>query len=151
MSEQILDALLEAVAAEIGMADAAPIVAARSIEVQGFECSFEVPESDGDALYLLFDFGITTAGRTLRLYTAMLEANLTTYAQDQAQLGIDAGTGVVILIVRIPGLLSIDATWLADTLIHYAEHGLYWRDTIFQSSDEMFEGVSRGDFEWIRA
>jgi len=151
MSTQALDALLEAVATEIGMADPKPVVSSKMIEVQGFECSFEIPESDSDALYLLFDFGVATAGRTLRLFTAMLEANLTTYAQDQAQLGIDSETGVVILIVRIPNVHDIDPSWLADTLLHYSEHGLYWRDTIFQATDEMFEAISQGDFEWIRA
>ena len=151
MSKEALDSLLEAVAGEVGMPDPTPIVSSRMIEVQGFECSFEIPESDPDALYLLFDFGVATAGRTLRLFTAMLEANLTTYAQDQAQLGIDSDTGVVILIVRVPRVDDIDPAWLADTLLHYAEHGLYWRDTIFQASDEMFEGISLGDYEWIRA
>jgi hypothetical protein len=151
MSDQILESLLEAVAVEAGMGDPSAVVSARRIEVQGFECSFEIPESDSDALYLLFDFGIATAGRTLRLFTAMLEANLTTYAQDQAQLGIDAASGVAILIVRIPGVHEIDIGWLLDTLAHYASHGLYWRETIFQATDEMFEGISRGDFHWIMA
>ncbi len=151
MSDQLLDALLEGVALEVGMGDPSSVVEARRIEVQGFECSFEITESDSDALYLLFDFGIATAGRTLRLFTAMLEANLTTYAQDQAQLGIDATTGVAILIIRIPGVQEIEAPWLVDTLVHYSSHGLYWRDTIFQATDEMYEGISLGDFEWILA
>ena len=150
MSDNVLDALLEAVAAEVGLADPSPVLQSRMIEVDGFECSFEISEADPEALYLLFDFGIATAGRTLRLFTAMLEANLTTYAQDQAQLGIDAETGNSILIVRIPGVNEIDVGWLVDTLVHYATHGRYWRDTIFRASDEMFEGISRGDYEWIR-
>jgi len=150
MSDGVLDTLLQAVAAEVGLADPAPVVESRVIEIDGFACSFEVSDADADALYLLFDFGIATAGRTLRLFTAMLEANLTTYAQDQAQLGIDAETGTTMLVVRIPGVHGIDIGWLVDTLVHYATHGHYWRDTIFQASDEMFEGISRGDYEWIR-
>lgn len=150
MSDGVLDALLAEVAAEVGLADPSSVVSSRRMEIDGFECSFEVSEADADALYLLFDFGIATAGRTLRLFTAMLEANLTTYAQDQAQLGIDADTGATMLVVRIPGLQGIDIGWLVDTLVHYATHGRYWRDTIFQASDEMFEGISRGDYEWIR-
>ena len=151
MSDEALHGLLAAIAAEVGLTDVAGVVAARMLEVQGFECTFDIPESDSDALYLLFNFGISTAGRTLRLYTAMLEANLTTYAQDQAQMGIDADTGVAFLIVRVPGVSGIDVGWLAETLVHYSTHGLYWRDSIFQASDEMFEGISRGDYEWIRA
>jgi hypothetical protein len=150
MSDDILDQLLEAIAAEVGLGDPTPVLESRSIEVLGFECAFEIPESDSNALYLLFNFGISTAGRTLRLFTAMLEANLTTYAQDQAQLGIDAETGAAMLIVRIPDVAGIDIRWLTDTLEHYATHGQYWRDTIFQATDEMFEGISRGDYEWIR-
>jgi hypothetical protein len=148
---QLLDQLLAAVAAEVGLNDSASVITARMIEVQGFECSFEITESDSDALYLLFNFGISTAGRTLRLFTAMLEANLTTYAQDQAQLGIDADSGAAFLIVRIAGAQTIDVGWLVETMAHYAAHGLYWRDSIFQASDEMFEGISRGDYEWILA
>lgn len=150
MADELLDGLLTAIAAEVGLVDAAGVVAARMLEVQGFECIFDIPEADNDSLYLLFNFGISTAGRTLRLYTAMLEANLTTYAQDQAQMGIDAETGVTYLIVRIPGVRGVDVSWLAETLVHYSTHGLYWRDSIFQASDEMFEGISRGDYEWIR-
>ena len=151
MSDEILDGLLTAVSQEVGLADPGPVLDTRMIEVQGFECSFEMPESDPNALYLLFNFGISTAGRALRLFTAMLEANLTTYAQDQAQLGIDADTGAAMLIVRIPDASSVDIGWLVDIMVHYSSHGLYWRDTIFQATDEMFEGISRGDYEWIRA
>jgi hypothetical protein len=151
MAEDVLVGLLEAVAGEVGVHDVAGVVAARMLEVQGYECCFDLVESDPDALYLLFNFGIPTAGRTLRLYTAMLEANLTTYAQDQAQMGVDGETGVAYLIVRIPGIGSIDVGWLVETLLHYATHGQYWRESIFQATDEMFEGILRGDYEWIRA
>ena len=36
-------------------------------------------------------------------------------------------------------------------VIDYAEHGRYWRDQIVQSTDEMFEGISNGDYTWLRA
>ncbi len=146
-----LDDLLRDLCAEIGLVDVQSVIENRMLEVEGFECSLEMPESDPGTLYLLFNFGIATAGRTLRLFKAMLEANLTTYAQDQAQLGIDADSGVTLLIVRVSAADEIDATWLADTLSHYAQHGLYWRENIFKAEDEMFEGLAQGNYEWIRA
>lgn len=150
MSAEILDQLIENLCVEVGVGDPASIVAARMLDVSGFECSFEIPEVDPDALYLLFNFGIATAQRTLRLFSAMLEANLTTYAQDQAQMGLDSDTGSVLLIVRLPGLNQIDPAWLAETLLHYAQHGLYWRDNIFQAEDEMFAALCEGEYQWIR-
>ena len=151
MSAELLDGLLSDLCAVIDIYDVSGVIETRMIEVKGFECSFEMTDADPGALYLMFNFGIATAGRTLRLFTAMLEANLTTYAQDQAQLGIDAQTGVALLIVRVPDATEVSASWLADTLVHYAEHGVYWRDNIFQAEDEMFEGIASGDYQWIRA
>lgn len=150
-TDTTLEDLIRALCAEIGMADAQAVVDNKMLEVEGFECSMEMPESDPGTLYLLFNFGIATAGRTLRLFRSMLEANLTTYAQDQAQLGIDADSGVTLLIVRVPVASEIEAGWLADTLTHYAQHGLYWRENIFKAEDEMFEGIALGNYEWIRA
>jgi hypothetical protein len=147
----MLDDLLQSLCAEVGMHDHRTVVESRMIEVEGFECTFEMTEEDPNTIYLLFNFGIVTVGRTLRLFKAMLEANLTTYAQDQAQLGIDAESGVTLLIVRVPVGGGIDVAWLADTLTHYAQHGLYWRETIFKAEDEMFESLARGDYQWIRA
>jgi type III secretion control protein HpaB len=147
----MLDEVLSAVCAEIGIQDVQACIDARMLSVEGFECSFEMPEGAPETLYLMFNFGIATAGRTLRLFKAMLEANITAYAQDQAQLGIDSDTGVILLIVRVDGANAGDAAWLCDILAHYAEHGRYWRDNIFRADDEMFEGIASGDYIWIRA
>jgi hypothetical protein len=146
----MLDELLRDLCAEVGIANATEVVKRRMIEIKGFECSFELPDNDPGSLYLLFNYGIATAGRTLRLFTSMLEANLTVYAKDQAQLGIDSETGVVLLIVRVAIAGSVDAHWLSETLDHYAEHGVYWRDNIFRADDEMFESIAAGDYAWIR-
>jgi Tir chaperone protein (CesT) family len=147
----MLEALLRSLCEVIELPNVEAVVESRMLDIEGFECSFEMPESDRGTLYLMFNFGIATAGRTLRLFKAMLEANITTYAQDQAQLGIDADTGVILLLVRVPDADEVDASWLADTLSHYASHGIYWRDNIFRSEDEMFEGLASGAYEWIRA
>ncbi len=121
------------------------------MEVEGFEVALSHFENDPDAMYLNFSFGIVTAGRTLRIFRLMLEANLSIYAQDQAQLGLDPDTGGVLLIIRVPMSDDINGTWLADTFAHYSEHGRYWRDSILIASDEMFESLSYGDYSWVRA
>jgi hypothetical protein len=81
----------------------------------------------------------------------MLESNLTLYAQDQAQLGLDPQTGEVLLCVRIAMTAEIDSTWLAETCAHYTEHGRYWRDNLSNASDDMFNGLCEGRYMWIRS
>ena len=150
MQSEELDQLLVQLCEAIGLADSSDVINRRLIEVDGFECSFDISESDPDALYLLVNFGFTTAGRTLKLFRAMLEANLLVYAQDQAQLGIDPETGTILLIIRIVVSGDIDGYWLADTLSHYSEHGRYWREQLFTSEDEMFDAMLSGDYIWMR-
>jgi hypothetical protein len=146
-----IEPLLRELSEAVGFHDVEGVVQRRLIEVEGFECSFDLPESDEGALYLLINFGLPTAGRTLKVFRAMLESNLLVYAQDQAQLGVDPETGTVLLIARIFLGDDVDGSWLADTIAHYCEHGKYWRDHLLCSDDEMFEGISSGEYFWLRA
>jgi hypothetical protein len=143
--------LLEDLCRVIDLHDVASVLERRTIEVEGFRVVLDHVENDEQALYLQFDYGVCTAGRTLKVFRLMLESNLLVYAQDQAQLGLDPATGCAMLIVRVPMLDDIDGHWLADTLIHYTEHGRYWQTNLMQSSDEMFEGISCGQYHWVRA
>lgn len=136
--------------AAIDLPDLNAVLTNRMIEVEGFCVMLDHVESDAEAMYLQFDYGIPTAGRTLRIFRLMLESNLLVYAQDQAQLGVDPETGAALLIVRVPMLDEIDGIWLAETLAHYAEHGRYWRDNMMQSPDQLLEGVASGDYQWLR-
>jgi hypothetical protein len=122
-----------------------------AVEIDGFEILLSHLEADPDAMYLNFHFGIVTAGRTLRVFRLLLEANVQIYAQDQAQMGLNPDTGGVLLICRIPMTDDVDGSWLADTFNHYVEHGKYWRDSIVTATDEMFEGVCSGQYMWLRA
>jgi hypothetical protein len=121
------------------------------IEVEGFEVLLGHYENDPEAMYLNFHFGIVTAGRTLTVFRLLLESNLTVYAQDQAQVGINPDTSGIVLIVRVPMTDDIDGQWLAETLTHYSEHGRYWNGNIVSATDEMFEGICSGDYMWLRA
>ncbi len=134
----------------IGLPDSQAVLDRRAIDVEGFDVVLDHVEADPGAMYVQFDYGIATAGRTLRVFRLMLESNLLVYAQDQAQLGLDPETGAALLILRVPFADDIDGDWVADTLVHYAEHGRYWRDTLMQSTDEMIDGVSGGEFGWIK-
>jgi hypothetical protein len=102
-------------------------------------------------MYLNFHFGVVTAGRSLSVFRLLLESNLTVYAQDQAQVGINPDTGGIILIVRVPMTPDISGQWLAETLSHYAEHGRYWNDNILRAVDEAFDGLCSGDYLWLKA
>jgi len=151
MSMERRDSLIRDMCMHLQIPDADTIIAAGRLTVEGFEVIIDAVEEDLDAFYLNFDYGIVTGGRTLRVFRLMLEANVTIYAQDHAQLGLDGDTGGIILIVRVAYDPDIDGEQLAELLGHYAEHGRYWRDNILQTTDDMFENLSNGTYVWIRA
>lgn len=143
--------LLTALCAELDLPDVQAVLQSRRVEVEGFSVIVDHVANDPQAMYIQFDYGITTAGRTLSIFRLMLESNLLVYAQDQAQLGLDPDTGSTQLIVRVPMTDDIDGGWLMETLTHYAEHGRYWKDHLLQAPDDMFEAISAGDYLWLRA
>ncbi|MFE8646307.1 hypothetical protein ACFX58_14575 [Sphingomonas sp. NCPPB 2930] len=151
MSYQHFEGLVRDLCKELHLPDTEGVLRQGYLSVQGFEIVVANYESDPDAMYLNFNFGVVLAGRSLRIFRLMLEANLTVYAQDQAQLGMDADTGSAHLVVRVPMTAGVDGPWLAETLQHYSSHGSYWRDTLLNSSDEMFNAVTSGHYQWIRA
>ncbi len=151
MGLDLFEALLRELCAVVGLPDAEQMLARRQLQVEGFDVLLDYLEDDPAAFYLYFQFGIVTAGRTLAIYRLMLEANLLIYAQDQAQFGLDSDTGGIVLLVRIGLTEDVTGEWLANLMVDYAEHGRYWRDQIAQSTDEMFEGISNGDYTWLRA
>ncbi len=148
--ERYLD-LLRELCGQLDLPDADAVIQSRRVEVEGFDVLLQHFENDPSAMYIQFDYGITTAGRTLSIFRLMLESNVLVYAQDQAQLGLDPDTGSTQLIIRVPMSDDIDGPWLAETLTHYAEHGRYWRDHLLQAPDEMYEAISAGDYLWLRA
>jgi hypothetical protein len=143
--------LVRALCDALDIPDAEAILVRRELEYETFSVMLMHVTNDPGAMYVQFDYGVTTAGRTLSILRLMLESNVLVYAQDQAQLGLDPDTGSTQLIVRVPMTDDIDGPWLADTLKHYAEHGRYWRDHLLQSPDEMFEAISSGNYLWLRA
>lgn len=151
MSQERFFSLIE------GMCNSLGLVSSEDVLQQGFlmHRDFEVfvnhyATSDPDALYMGFNFGVVQAGRTLRIYRLLLEANLAVYAQDQAHLGLDGEMSTVRLVVRQPMVSELTGEWLAQSLDHYTEHGLYWRQSLINSPDEMFAGICSGDYQWIR-
>ncbi len=151
MSFKRFEDLVRDMCAVIGLPDADEVLKRRAMEVEGFEVQVSHFSNDEHAMYLNFDFGIVSAGRTLRVFQLMLEANLTVYAQDQAQLGLNPDTGGILLIVRVPMTDEVNGEWLAGTFTHYAEHGRYWRDNMSTATEEMFLGICSGDYIWLKA
>ena len=143
--------LVEELCEQLELPDSAAVLQSRRVQVHGFDVVVDHVENDPGALYLQFDYGVTTAGRTLSIMRLMLESNLLVYAQDQAQLGMDPDTGGSILIVRVSMSADIDGAWLAETLNHYAEHGRYWADHMLQAPDDMYEAIASGNYLWLRA
>jgi hypothetical protein len=151
VSSERYAALVAGLCDAIGLPDAGAVLTRGWIEVEGFEVLLAHYEQDEGAMYLNFHFGIVSAGRTLRVYRLLLEANLTVYAQDQAQLGLHPENAGIVLIVRVPMSDSIDGVWLAEVLAHYAEHGRYWAGNLLAAPEEAFAGVCSGDYCWISA
>jgi hypothetical protein len=135
----------------VGLADVDAVLQRRTVDIEGFEVMLHHYDNDPEAAYVMFNFGIVTAGRTLRVHRLLLEANLTVYAQDQAQMGMLSDTGAILLLVRTTMGDDIDGPWMAETFRHYAEHGRYWRDSIITATDEMFDGLCTGQYMWLRA
>ena len=131
--------------------DVEAVLEHRTLAVEGFDVLVDHVDADPHALYLQFNYGIVSSGRTLKAFRLLLEANLMIYAQDQAQLGMDADTGGIVMIVRVEFGDEVGGEWLTGLLAHYAEHGRYWRDNIFQTDDDMFEQVANGSYLWIKA
>ena len=150
MGLELFEALLRELCTVVGLPDPEHMVQHRQLQVEGFDVLLDYLEDDPQAFYLYFQFGIVTPGRTLAIYRLMLEANLLIYAQDQAQFGMDSDTGGIVLLVRIGLSEEITGEWLANLMVDYAEHGRYWRDQIVQSTDAMYEGISTGDYTWLR-
>lgn len=151
MSRDTFEGLVAQLCEAISLPDPQAVLERGWIEVEGFEVQLSHFENDPAAMYMNFHFGIVTAGRTLQVFRLMLEANLTVYAQDQAQVGINPDTSGIVLIVRVPITDDVNGPWLAETLGHYAEHGRYWADNIASATEEMFEGICAGDYFWLRA
>jgi hypothetical protein len=151
VSEDHYVALVASLCEAVGLPDVEHVLQTHSIEVGGLDVRLDCNDDDPDAIYLSFDFGAITAGRITTVYRLMLEANLLIYAQDQAQLGLDADYGNVVLLVRVPFADGPTGDTLADLLAHYSEHGSYWKQSILEASDERFEAVASGNFSWIRA
>jgi len=151
ISEELFVDLVAQVCRVIGLPDVHQVLRTRTICVEGFEVRLDYFDNDLGAVYANFHFGAVTAGRTLVIFRLMLEANILIYAQDQAQLGLDTDTGGVVLILRLPVDDHLTGEEIADLIVHYADHGRYWRQNILESSDEMFEDIASGDFSWIRA
>lgn len=150
MSLERYQQLVQQLCEVVDLPDVAGVLSRGSLEVSGFSVLLGHYENDLGALYLSFNFGIVSAGRSLHLFKLMLEANLTVYAQDQAQMGLDPETGSVLLIVRVPMADDIDGAWLAETFDHYAEHGRYWRDSMINAPDDAFEGLCSGEYTWMK-
>ncbi|ABC35844.1 CesT family type III secretion system chaperone [Burkholderia thailandensis] len=150
MSHEHYEKVIAEVCAIVGLPDVDHVLETRSIDVEGFDVRLEHFEDDPDSMYVNFHYGIVNAGRTLAVYRLLLEANLLIYAQDQAQLGIDADTGSIVLLMRLPLTPDVTGATLADLFAHYAEHGRYWRQNIIESGDEMFSGIASGEYFWLR-
>jgi hypothetical protein len=149
MSRERYEALVRSVCQTLEVPDAEGVLDRRPLSVEGFDVLLDHVAEDPNAFYIQFDYGITTAGRTMRVFRMMLESNLLVYAQDQAQLAINPDTGGALLILRVPISDDIDSAWVAETFRHYAEHGRYWRNNMCDSTEEMFEGIVRGDYAWL--
>ncbi|MBP7565025.1 MAG: molecular chaperone Tir [Burkholderiaceae bacterium] len=150
MPDTRLNDLLQDFCSEVGL-HPPEILRRRKVLVKGIDVGFSELLEDPDHFYLAFQFGAIAAGRTLKAWRLMLEANVLVYAKDVAVMGMDPDTGGVVLTLRGAYGPQASGRWLADTLAHFAEHGVYWQNNILDCPDEMFNGISSGLYQWIKA
>lgn len=134
----------------VGLPDPETVIARRMVQVRGMEVGFEVFDDAPDHFQIHFRFGAIAAGRALRVFSLMLEANLLVYAKDNAHFALDPDTAESLLLMRVAFSESTTGKWLADTLMHYAEHCKYWKNNILSCEDEQFNGVASGEYQWLR-
>jgi hypothetical protein len=134
----------------LGLPDPNAVLDRGCLEVDGMEVLVANFSNDPAAMYMSFHFGLVPAGRSLRVFRMMLEANMTIYAQDQAQMGMNPDTTGVILLVRVPMSEDIDGAWVAETITHYNDHARYWRNNILQADDDMYQGIVSGQYMWMK-
>ncbi len=134
-----------------GLGDVDGVIERGVVSIDDFDIAVDFFDEDPAAIYVNFQFGIVSGGRTLRVFRLLLEANLSVYAQDQAQLGVEAETGGVVLVVRGVLEANSDGQWLVEMIEHYVEHGRYWRENILLADDEMFRHLADGNYLWMRA
>lgn len=150
MSYERFSELIHQLCATVGLGDPQGVLERGWLEVDGFEARFAHHAADQEALYLTINFGALNTQRVLRAMRMMLESNLTLYAQDQSQLGLEPETGTVFLSIRTTMGEDVDGKFLLDTCTHYTEHGRYWRDNISNSADDAFNGLCEGRYMWLK-
>jgi hypothetical protein len=89
MSVEQYEDLVTQLCEVIQLPDARAVLERGWVEVEGFEVLLAHYANDPAAMYLNFHFGVVTAGRSLAVFRLLLESNLTVYAQDQAQAGVN--------------------------------------------------------------
>jgi hypothetical protein len=151
MDRNRYEALVKELCKELDVVDVEGVLQRGAMTVAGHEVQVSHFSNDKVAMYLNFSFGIVGAGKTQNAFHQLLVSNMSIYAQDQGQLGVVPATGGILLIVRVPMTDEVDGKWLADTFVHYAEHGKYWRDTLHAVVDEQFAGPPETHFLWMRA
>jgi hypothetical protein len=149
MSQQRYIELVAGLCQAVNLGDPGAALERGAVEVDGFTIQLRYHENDPQAMYINLELGPIATQRILRIFQLMLESNLTLYAQDQAQLGLDESNNAL-LCVRIPISDELDGTWMAETCAHYTEHGRYWRTNLSNASDDMFNGLCEGRYMWMR-
>lgn len=150
MTNSRLSEILRGFCAAVGIPPT-DVVRRRLVFVRGIEVIFSELGDDTDHYVAIFRFGTVFAGRSLRVFRLMLEANLLVYARGDAVMAMDPDTGGVVLSIRASYEITDAGQWLANTLAHFAEHALYWKTNILECPDEMFSGIASGESQWIRA
>ena len=76
MSYQRYEGLVRELCRVIGLPSPETVLERGAMEVEGFEVLVSHFANDEQAMYLNFNFGIVSAGRTLRVFQMMLESTL---------------------------------------------------------------------------
>lgn len=127
--------LLADLCRQLRIADAAPLLRDGRLVVDNIETALAHEHGrDGEHLWMCVDFGAVPDDGALRVYRAMLQANLLAGGMEMGMFTLQA-SGRVALVVRRPLTPEFDGERLARTLLGHADLAKGWIAGVVGAAD----------------
>lgn len=127
--------LLADLCRQLRIADAAPLLRDGRLVVDNIETALAHEHGrDGEHLWMCVDFGAVPDDGALRVYRAMLQANLLAGGMERGMFTLQA-SGRVALVVRRPLTPEFDGERLARTLLGHADLAKGWIAGVVGAAD----------------
>ena len=143
--KKIYETLIADFCALTGIVDPTQIAAlinGNAIEIDNVDFSLAYSETEApDRIMIFCDYGAIPQGEELRVYRALLEANLFTYSSDTAVFAAITGSNHVLCANRF-ALNGLNAEELRGILGFISERARNWRHTHFDPAVPSLNGTN---------